>query len=190
MSRAADRIDQLDDYVSGHMNDADAATFEADVFEAAARGAAGDAAFLDAATRMLTVFGRHGGFATGGTRADVDALVAAGMKIHFVELDVSGSATAPFPLWGAGVEVVVARLGGVDLRPYGLMDIEVETADGSPVKTFRDVTCDPTDGALYAICQEPLARLAFARGRTISRVIAKQGARREIVATLDVSPLG
>ena len=32
--------------------------------------------------------------------------------------------------------------------------------------------CAPEDGALYAICHAPLAHLAFARGRSISRVVA------------------
>ena len=100
-----------------------------------------------------------------------------------------GGGSLSFPLWGAGVDVVVARLG-VDMRPYGLVDIEIETGDGRPVKTFRDVECDPADGALYAICQERLARLAFARGRTISRIVATSGGRRETIAVFDISPTG
>ena len=61
---------------------------------------------------------------------------------------------------------------------------------GQPVKTFRDVTCDPTDGALYAVCQEPLARLAFQRGRTISRIVGSRAGQRETVAVFEIVPPG
>lgn len=190
MSGAADRLGLLDDYVSGAMSDGDASPFEAALFEAAADGTGGEAAFLDEAARLLTVFAGLGGFATGGTRQHVEAIRASGAKVHYVELDApAGGGSLSFPLWGDGIDVVVARLG-VDIRGYGLVDVEIETGDGRPVKTFRDVECDPADGALYAICQERLARLAFARGRSISRIVSKKDGRRETIALFDISPVG
>jgi len=99
----------------------------------------------------------------------------------------TGGSSFPFTAWKPGVKIVVARLG-VDLRGWQDVDVEVATADGRPVKTFRDVHCAPEDGALYAVCHEPLARLAFARGRTISRIIGTRGGARETVAVFDVQP--
>lgn len=176
---------RTDDYVSGHMSDADADAFEEELF--AAPDAAGDAAFVDDLARLLAVCDADGGLVDGGTRAQVDALRAAGARVHFADLG-GGGAPVAFPGWDADeIDVVVARLG-VDLRGYESVDVEVETGDGRPVKTFRDVACDPTDGALYAICREPLARLAFGKGRTISRIIATQGGRRTTVAVFQVTP--
>ena len=80
---------------------------------------------------------------------------------------------------------MVIRLG-VDLRAYDGADVEVETADGRPIKTFRDVDCDPSDGALYAVCQEPLARIAFGHPRVLAKVTAIRAAARETVAVLDL----
>ena len=57
------------------------------------------------------------------------------------------------------------------------------------MKTFRDVTCAPEDGALYAVCHEPLARLAFTR-RSVARIVAARDGRRETVAVYDVRPPG
>jgi hypothetical protein len=185
-------LDRLDDYVSGHMSDADAAAYEDELFAAGASsaGATHDAAqFLDGVARMAALYEKGGGFLEGGTRAQVDALRAAGARVHFIDLGPGSAGPIPFPAWGAGYDIVVARLA-VDLREQGLVDVEVETADGRPVKTFREVGCDPTDGALYAICQEPLARLAFGRGRTINRVIATKAGRRETVAVFDINPTG
>ena len=176
-------LDRTDDYVSGHMNDAEAAAFEDALF--AAPEIAPEAAFVDRLARLLAVFDALGGFANGGTRAQVDALRAAGARVHFVDLG-GGGVPVTFPSWDAGTDIVVARLG-VDLRGHGPVDVEVEAADGRPIKTFRDVACDPTDGALYAICQEPLARLAFGRGSTVARIIETQAGRRETVAVFQIT---
>jgi hypothetical protein len=178
---------RADDYVSGHMSDVEAAAFEDELFATGAlESVQGSAAgFVDRLSRGLGVIQQFADLLGGATRAHVEALRAAGARVHLVELHAGEPAA--FPDWGTGVDVVVARLG-VDLRGESLVDVEVETGDGRPVKTFREVECDPTDGALYAICQEPLARLAFTRGRTISRVIATRNGRRETVAVFDIRP--
>jgi hypothetical protein len=187
-----ERREQLDDYVSGHMNDGDAASFEAELFAAAgdapAAGLAAEGSFVDDLIRMTALYVSHGGLVDGATRAHVDALYASGARVHYVDLTPRPDGQPiPFPAWGPNIDVVVARIG-VDLRGHGLVDVENFTADGRPIKTFRDVACDPADGAFYAICQERLAQLAFGRGRVIAHFISKQGGKRERVATLDVLP--
>ncbi|HVX95007.1 MAG TPA: hypothetical protein VHK47_08855 [Polyangia bacterium] len=185
------RLARADDYVSGHLGDAEAAAFEDELFAAVGGDHAADseavaaAGFVDTATRLLGTLHGFAELLEGATHAHVDQLRAAGARIHFFEL--GAGVPVSLPKWGADVDIVVARLN-VDLRAHGLVDVEVETADGRPVKTFREVACDPADGALYAICQEPLARLAFTRGRTISRVISTKSGRRETVAVFDVDP--
>jgi hypothetical protein len=185
------RLEQVDDYVSGHMDDAEAAAFETAMFEAAgeapAAGVAAEAAFADDLVRMTALYASLGGLVDGATRAQVDALYAAGARVHYVDIvPRADGAPIPFPAWGPDIDVVVARLG-VDLRGHGLVDIESVTADGRLIKTFRDVACDPTDGAFYAICQERLARIAFGR-HVVARFISKQGGERRTVAVLDVVP--
>jgi len=187
MTTATDPLGRLDDYLSGHLGQAEAAAYEDDLFAAAAAGAPESALvdFADRLARMSAALAAAGGFAGGGTRAQVDELGAAGLRVHYVDLGAGG--TVQFPPWQADTQVVVTRLG-IDVRGYDTVDVEVETPAGQPVKTFRDVVCDPSDGALYAVCQEPLARLAFQRGRTISRVIGSRGAQRETVAVFEILP--
>jgi len=196
MSAPTEPLLRLDDYVTGDMPETDAAAFEDELFAAvadadpsadlvAATSLAADAAFLDRLARWASDPNEQA-FANGATRAQIDALLASGLPVHYVDLGTGGS-SFPFTAWKPGVKIVVARLG-VDLRGWQDVDVEVATADGRPVKTFRDVHCAPEDGALYAVCHEPLARLAFARGRTISRIIGTRGGARETVAVFDVQP--
>jgi hypothetical protein len=199
MSAPAERLLRLDDYVAGDLPDAEAARFEEELFAAAADadppagmrtndGLASDATFVDRLVRMALDTNAAGGFAGGATRAQVDALLSSGLPVHYVDLGAGGEKV--FTPWDpAEVRYVVARLS-VDLRDYQDIEVEVATADGTPVKTFRGVTCAPEDGALYAVCHEPLARIAFARGRSVSRVVATRAGRRETVAVYDVRPPG
>ena len=197
MSAPAEPLLRLDDYVRGDMPDAEAARLEDDLFAAAAdvdppagmgasEGVAADAAFFDRLVRMVIAANQAGMFASGATRAQIDALLASPLPVHYVDLGTGGEKV--FEPWDRDkVKVVVTRLA-IDLRGWQDIDVEVTTADGTPVKTFRDVTCAPEDGALYAVCHERLARIAFSRGRSISRVIATRDGKRETVATYDVRP--
>jgi len=196
MSAPAEPLLRLDDYASGDLPDAEASSFEDELFAAAADreaaadvfargGLAADAAFLDRLTRMTPDPARQGVFAGGATRAQVDALLGSPLPVHYVDLGAGGEHV--FQPWKAGVKFVVARLA-VDLRGWQDVDVEVTGSDGTSIKTFRDVRCAPEDGALYAVCHEPLARLAFARGRTISRIVATRAGARETVAVFDVRP--
>ena len=133
---------------------------------------------------------RHHGYHALIDRLEIAATLpyASGARVHYVDLvPRADGQPIPFPGWGPDIDIVVARLA-IDLRGHGLVDVENVTADGRPIKTFRDVACDPADGSFYAICQERLAQLAFGRGRVIAHFISKQGGRRERVATMDILP--
>jgi hypothetical protein len=181
MTARADRLAALDDYVTGHMADDEAARFEEALFDAPDD----EAAFSDGLARTIGLMARSPLW-DGGRREHVDQLRAAGLNVHYSDLGPGGAPTA-LQAWAAGTQMVVVRLG-VDLRGYDGADVEVETADGRPIKTFRDVVCDPSDGALYAVCQEPLAQYLFRQRRISARVVGTRGARRETVAVFDILP--
>ena len=181
MTARAERLAALDDYVTGHMADEEAARFEEALFDAPDD----DAAFSDGLARTVTLMARSAVW-DGGRREHVDQLRAAGLNVHYVDLG-SGGAPTTLAAWAAGTQIVVIRLG-VDLRAYDGADVEVETTDGRPIKTFRDVVCDPSDGALYAVCQEPLAQYLLRQRRLNARVVGTRGDRRETVAVFDILP--
>jgi hypothetical protein len=195
MSAPAEPLLRLDDYVTGEMPDAEAAALEEELFAAAAdadpsasaftsAGLAADAGFLDRLARLVSDPNELPALTGGFSRADVDALLGSPFPVHYVDLGAGGASV--FPPWGPEVKFVIARLA-VDLRGFRDIDVEVTAPDGTAVKTFRDVHC-AEDGALYAICHAPLARLAFTRGRSISRVVGTRGGTRETVAVFDVRP--
>jgi len=191
MSAPTEPLLRLDDYVTGEMPDADAAALEEELFAAAAdadpsasAGLAADAGFLDRLVRVVSDPHELPALTGGFSRADVDALLGSPLPVHYVDLGAGGASV--FPAWGPEVRFVIARLA-VDLRGFRDIDVEVTAANGTAIKTFRDVHC-AEDGSLYAICHAPLARLAFMRGRSISRIVATRDGARETVAVFDVSP--
>ncbi|HXU63126.1 MAG TPA: hypothetical protein VN962_15575, partial [Polyangia bacterium] len=152
---------RLDDYVEGALSGQETDAFEDELFARAAGARPDeDTAFFDALARNAAWLARHVfGFRGGSTRQEVEALMASGhRRVHLMDLGAPG----PKQLsgWPEGTQIVVTRVG-VDLR--GTTDVQVHVSfDGqTPIKTFRDCEYDPTDGALYAVCHEPLARLAF-----------------------------
>jgi hypothetical protein len=198
VSAPMDPLLRLDDYAAGDMPDTEAARFEEELFAAAAdadpppamntdEGVASGASFLARLIPMAIEVAASGAFAGGATRAQIDALLASGLPVHYVDLGRAGEKV--FDGWDPDkVKVVIARLG-VDLRGWQDIDVVMTTPDGRPVKTFRDVTCAPEDGALYAVCHEPLARIAFTH-RSVATILAVRDGRRETVAVYDVRPPG
>ena len=196
MTAPMDALLRLDDYATGDMPEAEATRLEEELFAAAAdadpppamkadEGMPSDASFLARLMPLASEVAASGAFAGGATRAQIDALLASGLPVHYVDLGPGGEKV--FDAWDpAKVKVVVARLA-VDLRGWQEIEVAVTAPDGRPVKTFRDVTCAPEDGALYAVCHEPLARIAFTR-RSVATVVAVRDGRRETVAVFDVRP--
>ena len=179
----------LDDYISGQMPDDRAEAFEEQLFDAAAQGSveAEDAAFVNELSRLSTWLARRGLFDVGSTRSDVEAIQRSGLKVHQQEL--RAGAICEITPWPEGTQIVVTRID-VDLRGFEDVDVIIETPDGTHIKTFRDVNYDPDSGALYGVCEEPLARIAFAKGHVISRVTATstRDGRRQTVATFESRP--
>jgi len=178
-------LTRLDDYVAGQLPDERAAGFEDELFARAAGPQPDEeTTFFDALARSAAWLASHFfGFRGGSTRAEVDGLIASGKKrVHWMDLGTPGAKRLSD--WPDGTQIVITRLG-VDLR--GTSDVEVNVSfDGqNNVKTFRDCEYDPTDGSLYAVCHEPLARLAFGQPRVLAQVTAVRNGRREIVGVYD-----
>ena len=180
---------RLDDYVAGQVPSAETEEFEEELFtRAASEQPDADTAFYDALARNAAWLASHFfGFRGGSTRAEVDALITSGKKrVHWMDLGAPGPKRLSD--WPDGTQIVVTRVG-VDLR--GTSDVQVHVSfDGqNNVKTFRDCEYDPTDGALYAVCHEPLARLAFRQPRVVAQVTAVRDGRREIIGVYDARNL-
>lgn len=182
--KSAPSLTELDDYLSGFMPDEAAACFEEALFAASAAGECGEAEFVD----RLGQFGRYlrdrVGLSLGSSRALVDRIRASGLKVEYTEL-------APgVPVHGARIaddtDIVISRVD-VDLRGYSDIEVQIELPDGTPLKTFRDVDCAPEDGALYAVCEATLARMAQSV-HTIARIIATRDGKRVQVAALESLP--
>jgi hypothetical protein len=184
-----DLLGALDDYVSGFMPESEADEFEEALFARAAHDEAPEAAFIERLRRDAEWIGRRASFSVGATRAQIEWLLnASGRRVVFKDLG-NGSAPVDIEPLPAGLEFYTYRLG-VDLRGYDDVDVVVETPSGEHVKTFRDVEYDPADGALYGVCEAPLAEISFRRGTIVSKVMAGHGAERKLIATFETRPLG
>jgi len=182
-----DPLSALDDYTSGLMPDAEADAFEEALFASAARGAAPEAEFTERLRRNVEWINQRGPFKVGNTRAEIDAVRASGFNVAFVDLG-EGTHPVDIPALAPDLELFTYRLG-VDLRGYEDVDVVIETPSGKYIKTFRDVAYDPTDGALYGMCEAPLARISFGAGTIISKVMAGHGADRKLIATFETRPV-
>src|SRR5262245_22148716 len=156
---AREPLSELDDYTSGLMSDADADAYEEALFARAARGAAPEAEFAERLRRAVEWINQRGPFKVGNTRAEIDAVRASGINVAYVDL---GDGTQPIdiPAIPPNLDLFTYRLG-VDLRGHDGVDVIIETPAGKYIKTFRDVAYDPTDGALYGMCEAPLAQISF-----------------------------
>ncbi len=187
MSASHDDLALLDDYLSGHLSDENASALEEQLFEAAAEGRAPELAYLDGLIRWADFVCRIGGFAGGATRAQVDAVLASGIPAHYFDMGSGGRVA--IPPWPEATKIVIFRLA-VDVLDYENIDVDVTTFAGEKIKTFRDVQ-PAEDGSLYAVCEEPLARMSFQRGRVIARIVGeKKGApgARALIAEFDTGP--
>jgi len=184
MSSAEDALTQLDDYLSAAMSDAHAAEFEERLFADAAAGNAPELAQLDAFFTRAQWFASRGGFSSGATAEQIAELRSL-PNVHYIDVQAHTEVGA----WPQDTKFVVYRLD-VDLRGYENIDIALVTPDGEHRKWFRDVTCDPADGALYGACDAPLAASAFRHEPLIARVQASRSntGKRELVAELSVTP--
>jgi hypothetical protein len=172
---------ELDDYLHGALSDAEAAELEERLFAAAQAGEGDDARFLDTLQRRATWLADEGQFGEAYTRAEVDALLAREANlVHSYEVKSQG--TTEVTAWKPGKKRVIVKLD-IDLRGYEHVEVTARTLGGHPIITFRDITPDPTDGCLYAVCMEPVARMAFEYDRDLAwELTAQRDGKREKVA--------
>jgi hypothetical protein len=174
------RLEKLDAYVTREMSDADAEAFEDALFDAPDDG---DLAFVDRLARHAARLAEHGTFDMGVSRAHVDSLIAAGHKIHIIDAGPPGTGSVTFDR-SADFCLTMMPLGRADLAR---VDVELLVVDHDVTKTIKDVFVDQTTGTIYALCERPLAELAFGAGRTIARIRRVDGAR-DVIAEWDLTP--
>ncbi|HSC86824.1 MAG TPA: hypothetical protein VLC09_06115 [Polyangiaceae bacterium] len=175
-------LTQLDDYVTGHMSDEEALTWEDGLFVSAGDGTDdGDAAYFDELHRTFPFAGRFGIIAESVNGALLDRLEREGHRIHRVEFEL-GKDTVLHP-WREDIDLVVCHLH-IDARDYDTVDVEViRERDQFHLKTFKDSGFDPVDGNVYALCEEPLARISMLSlpEHIVCRVVGyRDGARLEL----------
>lgn len=185
MSGAAP-FEALDAYESGEMSDADSLGFEEELFSAAAAGQAAAADFVDQVSRLGHFLLGRGGFDIGSTRARVDELIARGLRVQVMSPDPGAivGGVMSLPAITDDAQIVVTHIP-LDVRGYESVDVIIEKPDGTPLKTFRDIGWDPSDGSIYAVCEAPLARISAAAGRLRSTVVGKRAGQEHIVAVFE-----
>jgi hypothetical protein len=179
-------FEALDDYQTGEMSDAEALGFEDELFAAAAQGGSPEAAFVDQLVRLGRYLDGHCGFDIGSTKAQVDALIAQGLRVQMLAGspdDMVGSAFR-LPRIEDDAQIVVTHLP-LDVRGYDSVDVVVAKPDGTELKRFREVGWDPDDGSMYAVCEAPLARLASAVGHLRSTVLGKRAGQEHVIAVFE-----
>jgi hypothetical protein len=170
----------LDAYLTGEMNEADADAVEEAMFDAPDDA---DLAFVDRFVRDGARLSEHGTFDMGVSRAHVESMIAAGHKVQIIDIGPPGSGTVAL---APDADFVVTKLafGRTDLDR---VDVEIVVVDHQVTKTIKDAFVDTNDGMIYALCERALAELAFGAGRTITKVRRRDGAR-EVLATWDLGP--
>jgi len=83
------------------------------------------------------------------------------------------------------------RIGATGRGWNGLQvaeDRATKTEDGTLRYSFHDVQFDKNDGAIYAVCDAPLAHGTFRKEPLIGRVEGTRAGNRETVATFELRP--
>jgi hypothetical protein len=161
-------LEHLDDYVTGTMSDDDAAGFEEELFEAAAKGdgSADEARWFERFRLLVELLAKGDFLVRGSTAEDVEALTKGGLRVHVVEL--VRDRVLPYEK-RTDVDIVVTHVP-VDVRDYESVEATIENPDGRVLHTFRDCMGDPKSGHLYAICAMPLANMAWGGGPRVGRI--------------------
>jgi hypothetical protein len=179
-------IERLDDYVSCVLGEGEAASFEEELFELAARGDDEALHFLDSTTEELSFLASKKQFGESHTRAEIEQLRAENAHAHYIDMGSGGVVTVP--IWPDATNRVIFHFK-VDLRGYEHVEVESVRPDGTPVITFRDVRCDPSNGNIYGVCFESLARMAFVHGPVVARISGLRDGERKLVTEVETRPL-
>jgi hypothetical protein len=178
-------FEALDAYQTGDMPEAEAASFEEELFAAAAAGSADEAHFVDRLSLIGQYLWPRGGWDFGSTRARVDELIAAGLRVQvlYPEPGPPGE-PARIPEIDDDAEIVATHIA-IDVRGYDSVRAIVEKPDGTELKTFRDVGFDPVDGSMYALCEAPLARISAQQRHVRTRVIGTRAGFDHVIAVFE-----
>jgi hypothetical protein len=181
-------FEALDAYQCGEMSDADAQGFEDELFAAAALGQADEAKFVDHVTRLGQYLIGHCGFDIGSTRAQVQALLAKGLRVQQLAAGPESLIDGVYqlPKIADDAQIVITHVP-LDVRGYDSVDVIVEKPDGTVLKRFREIGWDPEDGTVFAVCEAPLARIAAAVGHIRSTVIGKRADVEHVIATFETN---
>jgi hypothetical protein len=182
MSEPFKPFERLDDYQLGAMSDADAAAFEDELFAAAAAGAADEAAFVDRVSLIGQYLAPRGGLDIGSSRQRVEQLIAAGYRVQIMAPEPAER--IHFPPIEPDAELIVTQIK-LDLRGWDALDVIVERPDGTELKTFRDVSCDPESGNIYALCEAPLARISLLNRHIVTRIMGTRAGKREEIGRFE-----
>lgn len=174
----------LDAYQSGGMSDADADAFEEELFASAALGSATEATFVDHVTKLGQHLEPRGGFDIGSSRARIDSLIAQGLRVQILVPADLTAAVLQLPRIEDDADIVVTHLP-LDVRGYDSVNVHIEKADGTYLKTFREIGWDPIDGTPYAVCEAPLARISAQVGQVHTRIVGVRDGVEHSIATFD-----
>lgn len=167
------RLLELDAYLTNEHANPDA--FEDALFDAPDDP---DLAFFDRLQRHGARLADHGTFEMGCTWETIQALIDRGHRVQVEERMQPGSHTVEID---ADAEFLVTKifLGRTDLER---VDVEIDMPAVGGTKTVRDVVVDRREGGvIYALCERPLAEIAFGAGRSYVKVRERGGERRVIV---------
>lgn len=179
MSTSRPTLSELDDYLHDGLPASDVDGFEERLFDAAQHGESDAVEFLHQLQKSVSWLAKEHQFGEGHTRAFVDALLAKDQTVHYLAIEPRGA--VEIPMWKDGTTRVVIHTQ-LDVRGYEQVQVVAGLEGGEPLITFRDVACDPNDGHLYAVCFEPLAKMAFSVGRLCWRITGQRAGQRETLA--------
>lgn len=172
---------RIDDYVRGHVPEAEEPAFEEDLFAQALAGDAPDLELHHALGLALRESATMGALELWLTKASVARLESSGLRVLRARWSENGPTSVPD--LEADFDLLVTEVP-VDLRGARRLDVEIFDLEGRHLKTMPEVSFDPDDGAVYACCDAKLARLAT-RARTLSRVWVTDGeGRRSVILEL------
>lgn len=167
-------VARLDDYLRGHGSEADADSYEADLFERALEGDAPELCFHLGLGTTLREMKKRGTLALWLTASQVAAAQASGLHTVLYELDLSNPQPPHIP---ADADLFITRVR-VDLTGVESLDAEVLADDGSVLKRMPDIAFDAAEGAIYACCEAELARAATSAGRLTRLWATNESGRR------------
>lgn len=172
------RLQDVDAYLSGELDEAAADVFEEAMFDAPDNP---NVAFFDRLIRHGTRLAKVGTFDVGVTRAHIDQLIAAGHSVQLVDAGLPNGTNAPLRTisFSNDAELIATALP-IGRKDIARVDVEILILEHNVSKTITDILVDQSEGVVYGLCERPLAHLGFAAGATHTKV--RPTGSREVIA--------